>query len=103
MLAKQMGDDAIAVVAAIFDKDLVRIVARDDDSSDIQSRNRGLQGSWIVLRYSRLGIDSHAALAQKIEARREPSHQINAIGFQTLLAPSLLDHDVTRLDRLHAG
>src|SRR4051812_38016556 len=91
------------MVAAIFDKDFVRIVACDDHACDIQPWNRCLERIRIVLRYSSLHVDGHSALAQKIEARRKTRHEINAVGFQALFAPSLLDHDVTLLDRLHAS
>src|SRR5258706_963445 len=101
-LAKQARDDPVAVMPAILDEYLVRVVAGDDDSGDEQSRDRRLQGVGVVNGYSRLRIDRHARLTQQIQARRESGHDVNAIGFHALFVFATIQDDVARLDCLDA-
>src|ERR1043166_8630334 len=49
-LADEPRDDAIAVITAILDEHLVRVVAGHDDAGDEDAGHRGLQRRRIVLR-----------------------------------------------------
>jgi hypothetical protein len=76
MPAKETRDDPVAMIAAVLDEDLVRVVTGDDDAGDEHPRNGRLERLWIVLRDSRRRIDRDADLFQEVSVRRESGHDV---------------------------
>src|SRR5689334_4764194 len=74
--SEEARNDLVAMVAAILDEHLVRVVARHHYAGDEYARDRGLQGLGIVLGYPSDRIDRNPDLLQQIRIRREASHHV---------------------------
>src|ERR1039458_4966494 len=64
-----VGNDLLAVEAAVLDENLVRIHPGDNDSGQIDAGYVALQSLRVTLGTVRLRIDFHARLAEEVEIR----------------------------------
>src|SRR6185436_5766915 len=102
-LSEQPRDDSIPVIAAVLDEHLVGVVAGNYHPGDEHARHRGLKCFRVVRRNPCLRIDRNATVPQQIHVGRKSGHDVDAIGFQAILAEARGDDHFVRRNRRDAA
>src|SRR5207248_4186476 len=101
VLAQDTREDSVAVIAAVLDEDLVRVITGDDNAGNKNSTHRRLERRGIVFRNSSLRIDWNIQFAEQVELWSKPGHHIDESCLQLLFIIRSRYHDGVALDVFH--